>query len=114
MVREQLLHRRWKKVNSPVNQHLLPTKTNHTFDGWFNGETKFQFATTPIESDITLKAKWTIIDENLVTYVVTFDSNGGSDVGSITVGENEKITAPTQPTKLNNVFFRLVSWRRLI
>ena len=46
-----------------------PSKTNYTFIGWFNGESEFDFS-SPITSNITLKAKW----EKKLT--VTFDYNG--------------------------------------
>ena len=34
-----------------------PTKEGFEFDGWYNGDVKFDFA-TPITSDLTLKAHW--------------------------------------------------------
>ena len=34
-----------------------PTKEGFDFDGWYNGDKKFDFS-TPITSDITLKAHW--------------------------------------------------------
>ena len=41
-----------------------PTRANHTFAGWYTvltGGTQFNFATTPITSDITLFARWTSV-----------------------------------------------------
>lgn len=38
------------------------------------------------------------------TYTVTFDSNGGSAVSAISVTENQKAIAPTEPTKLGYDF----------
>lgn len=35
-----------------------------------------------------------------VTYTVTFDSNGGTSVASVSVKEGEKVAEPTAPTKL--------------
>ena len=34
-----------------------PTKTGYSFNGWYNGDTAFDFAAA-IEGDVTLKAKW--------------------------------------------------------
>lgn len=34
------------------------TKVGYTFDGWYNGDVKFEF-TTAITANVTLKAKWT-------------------------------------------------------
>lgn len=40
-------------ATAPAN----PTKEGFDFDGWYNGDEKFEFS-TPITSDITLKAHW--------------------------------------------------------
>ncbi len=71
-----------------------PTKTKFAFDGWYNGETKWNFDTDTVNEPITLKAKWK------ETCTVTFDSNGGSAVESIEVPIGEKIPVPTV-TKTN-------------
>ena len=70
-----------------------PTKEGYEFDGWYNGETKFDFATV-ITSDITLKAHW----NQVTTYTITFDSDGGTEVKSQTIKEGEKATKPENPT----------------
>ena len=36
-----------------------PTKQGHNFVAWYNGNTEFNFK-TPVTSDLTLKAKWTL------------------------------------------------------
>ena len=46
-----------------------PTRTGHTFLGWFDGSEKFDIYNTPITGNITLTAKW--------DYKVTFDSDNG-------------------------------------
>jgi len=43
-----------ERVTAPQN----PTKEGYTFDGWYIGETEFDFG-TQITSNITLTAKWT-------------------------------------------------------
>ncbi len=43
-------------------------------------------------------------DKETTEYTVTFQSNGGSAVASVTVEENGKVTEPTAPTKENYVF----------
>jgi len=70
------------------------TKEGYTLDGWYNGATKWNFATDTLTSNITLTAKWTINQ-----YTVTFDSDGGSAVNPITQNYNTTITKPTAPTK---------------
>lgn len=45
------------KYNETVKEPAAPTKEGFNFDGWYNGDTKFDF-TTKITKDLTLKAKW--------------------------------------------------------
>ncbi len=77
------------KATKPTN----PTKEGFTFDGWYDGTVLFNF-NTAITSDITLIAKWTPI-----TYKVTFNSDGGSNVDNQIVDYNGKAIKPTDPTK---------------
>ncbi len=49
-----------------------PSKENHTFAGWYNGDEKFDFTTVPT-GDVTLTAKW-----NINKYTVQFVSDYGS------------------------------------
>lgn len=59
---------------------------DYTFDGWYNGETKWDFATDVITGETRLTAKFT---ESLRTFTVTFD---GENAGVYTYGD--KLTAP--------------------
>ncbi len=70
-----------------------PTKTGHTFKGWFVGETEYAFA-TPVTADITIKAKW-----EAQKFTVTFDSDGGSTVPAQEVEYGSKASKPANPTK---------------
>ena len=64
-----------------------PYKSAYTFDGWYNGEQKYDFD-TPVFSEITLTAKWTYA--------------GGSSWNT-TEPATEKPTEPTtKPNKQNN------------
>jgi len=79
-----------------------PTKTGYTFAGWYKESgciNAWNFATDTVTSDITLYAKWA---NN--TYTVTFDSQGGSYVGSQTVEHGGKVSRPTAPTKTGYTF----------
>ena len=53
---------------------------------------------TPVTKDITLVAKW----EN--TYMVTFDSNGGTEVDPVMLEVGAPVTAPTNPTRRGHTF----------
>ena len=64
-----------------------PSKSAYTFDGWYNGEQKYDFD-APVFSEITLTAKWTYA--------------GGSSWNT-TEPTTEKPTEPTtKPNKQNN------------
>lgn len=75
-----------------------PTKTGHTLEGWYNGEAKYEFD-TPVTALLTLTAQWKINQ-----YTITFDTDGGSVVASITQDYGTDITAPAAPTKNGYIF----------
>lgn len=77
-----------------------PTKSNHRFIGWYNGETAWDFSFNTVTADLTLTAKW----EEIITYTVTFNSDGGSAVTEQIVEEGLKATEPTAPTKAGYAF----------
>ena len=62
-----------------------------TFDGWYVGNKKWDFATDVVTGDVTLKAKFI---ESPRLYEVTFDGEN-----AISVGYGEKIEKPADPTK---------------
>lgn len=74
---------RGQKLAEPTK----PYKSAYTFDGWYNGEQKYDFD-TPVFNEITLTAKWTY--------------SGGSSWNT-TEPTTEKPTEPTtKPNKRNN------------
>ena len=79
-----------KKATRPAN----PTKKGYTFIGWLLDGKTYDFNTT-ITKNITLTASW----EELATYTVSFNSNGGSGVSSQNVKEGSKATKPSNPTR---------------
>ena len=78
--------------NTATKPEPDPTRDGYEFDGWFNGETEWNFS-TPVTVSITLKAKWT------AAHVVTFDSDGGSTVPFQIVRNGATVTKPADPTK---------------
>jgi len=79
------------------------TETGLVMTGWYR-EPEFinlwNFATdTMPEEDITLYAKWEV-----AKYTITFDSDGGSPVASITQDYNTAVTRPADPTKAGYTF----------
>ena len=56
-----------------VPEPTAPTADGYTFEGWYNGETKWDFKTDTVTAHLTLTAKWT-----LNTYTIRYDLGGGS------------------------------------
>lgn len=81
-----------------------PTRTGHTFDGWYTkatGGTKVTGSTTiTTNSSHVLYAHWT---PN--TYTITFDPNGGScEIVSQTVTYGSAYGVLPTPTRVGNIF----------
>lgn len=78
-----------------------PTRTGYTFNGWYTDEAltnPYTFNTMP-SSNIALYAKWTINQ-----YTITFITNGGSAVTSITQDYNTSVSMPANPTRSGYIF----------
>lgn len=91
-------------ANSKVLNPAIPVKEGFVFVEWQLNGNKYDFETL-VTSDITLVAKWVI--EEVPTYKVTFDSNGGSAVNYVYVDENSTVSMPRAPTKNGYIF---VGW----
>ena len=78
------------EITAPDN----PTRKGYTFKGWDKEIPK----TMPAEN-MTVKAQWEINQ-----YTITFDTNGGSEIASITQDYGTKITAPDNPTRKGYTF----------
>ena len=78
------------EITAPDN----PTRKGYTFKGWDKEIPK----TMPAEN-ITVKAQWEINQ-----YTITFDTNGGSEIDSITQDYGTAITAPADPTRKGYTF----------
>jgi len=78
-------------------------REGHKFDGWFTNEKGGDKITDETiftgDSDSTLYAHWTVKQ-----YHITFNTNGGSKVDSMTVDYNAVLTIPTNVTKDGYVF----------
>lgn len=69
------------------------------FLGWYLDEYAYDFD-NKVTSDIVLVARY----QNLEKHLVTFDSNGGTDVSPVEVLDNEHIEVPASPTRENYDF----------
>src|SRR5690606_24155374 len=83
-----------------------PTKDDYTFKGWFLDAAKTTEATasTVVDKDITLYAKWelTIVPPEIFT--ITFEVDGGSNVADQMREEGRTLGNLPTPTKTNFVF----------
>ena len=78
-----------------------PEKEGYSFLGWYQNELLFDFSVAP-NSDLTLKAKWK--EKEAETYIVSFDSDGGTTVEKQIIKKGERVIEPTVPTKENHSF----------
>ena len=81
-----------------------PAKDGHNFGGWHEDKafTKLYDFATPVTKNITLYARW--ISKTAVTYTVSFESNGGTEVAPQAVEEGQKAAEPPAPAKASHNF----------
>ena len=78
-----------------------------TFGGWNKADgTAWDYASDKVTDNITLYAKWAAI-----TYTITFDTAGGSEIAPITQDYGTVITAPEAPTREGYTF---IGWDKEI
>ena len=88
------------------------TKVGYTFEGWYNGDTKFDpNVAWNYNGNVTLKAKWTVSKYNIVLNgmeaekTVTFNYNyTGKADAKIVVGKGGTLNYPTAPTRSGYIF----------
>lgn len=77
---------------------------NYTFVGWSLNQNGEILTIPAVSADATYFA---IVSKEKNQYTITFESNGGTSVASITEDYGTSISEPTKPTKEN---YRFVSW----
>ena len=116
------------RTNTTQGNIPTVTKANSTFSGWYttaNNGNKVIDADGTIQSDVSgwtdENGKWILNNTSntegtnklyarfdIITYTVTFNSNGGTTVATQTVNSGSKATKPTDPTRTNYTF---VEWQ---
>ncbi len=89
-------------IGGYATEPTAPTKEGYDFNYWATdqaGTNEFRFASTPINANTTLYAKWT---ESICE--VAFDSDGGSEVETQSVNYGSKAVFPAIPTKEGYAF----------
>ena len=91
-----------------------PTRTGYTFNGWYNGSTRYTSSTWSTASNVSLTAQWTANTYNVylndtkaqTNVVVTFDYNysGAASDYTVTVYNDSTLSYPSMPTRSGYVF----------
>ena len=97
---EQIVQKGEKAIEPDV-----PSRQGYQFTDWYLDDTKYDF-NADVTGNMTLTAKWTA-----KSYTITFDTNGGSDIGHITQDYGTAITAPADPTREGYTF---MGWDKAI
>ena len=78
-----------------------PTRADYTFVGWYNSSSdgiKYESPHT-LAGNATMYARWVGVD-----YTITFDTQGGSSVSSITAAYNSSVNLPAAPVREGYTF----------
>src|SRR5690554_3836781 len=83
-----------------------PTKDDHEFKGWFLDADKTTEATavTVVDKNMTLYAKWELIEVEPVIHTITFDVDGGVAINSQTREDSATLGDLPTPIKDNHTF----------
>lgn len=94
-----------EKVVKPEN----PTQRGYSFLGWYIENEEYDFD-TPVTSAFTLEAKWrrnstsSSRGNDARYYLVSFESNGGTEINTQNIKKNNKVEQPENPVKEGFVF----------
>ncbi len=99
-------------TNSKLLELPIPTRDGYIFVGWFDSlEAGNQITTeTVFEADTEIFAHWqvrTTGGNHVISYIVKFETDGGSKISSKTVKKNNRVNMPVDPIKEG---YRFVGW----
>ncbi len=108
MVDGQVYHSASVSRGGKTSMPEEPKKSGYRFDGWYLDDgvwTQPFNSTTSVIADISVHAHWLeIINPEPETYVITFDSQGGSAVSALRVREGNAFTFPSDPERADYTF----------
>ena len=85
---------RGQKASAPTE----PTKASYSFNGWYNGNTAFDFANTPVTKNITLTAKWAKVVTATISSIPAETYTGRDIEPAITVYDGETVIPASEYT----------------
>ncbi len=91
-----------RNYNTSVAKPGDPTRYGFTFSGWYTGINGTGSAVSfphILTGNITVYARWTA-----GTYTISFNSEGGTSVASVSGNFGEYVNAPAAPTKAGHTF----------
>ena len=88
------------RYNHEIEEPEPPKKVGYTFEGWYDGEEKFDF-NSEVSEDITLTPKWSINE-----YTITFDDG----VNEQTIIKAEYGTTIELPEAANKPSYAFIGW----
>ncbi len=86
------------KKDGIVERPIDPVKDGYVFLGWYYNNELFDF-NSKVDGNITLVARWQAKSNDMETYTVKFDTDGGSVIANQVIKKGEKVTKPENPTK---------------
>ena len=84
--------------DSKAEKPADPTRTGYRFDGWYNGDTAFDFDNEIITEAVALKAKW------VEQVTVTFVTGGAKAISAKTMDKGNKLELDSDPVNVGGVF----------
>ncbi|MDD5865446.1 MAG: InlB B-repeat-containing protein [bacterium] len=87
------------KVTKPVD----PLKEGYIFVEWTYQGVTYDFS-LEVTSNLVLTAKWAKVEKDDETFIVKFDSDGGSTISNQIITKGSKVEKPSDPTKEGYTF----------
>ena len=98
--------KKWDKGSTPSYNYTKndTQEWDYTVQGWSNSLNGSVITIPAVSADATY---WAIVSKAKQKYTITFESNGGTSVSSITEDYGTQVQEPTKPTKQDHKF---VAW----